>query len=254
MISPEIIPAEKPQFFAGRQVDFRFCDRDWLETNKTMIAWLEENRQKKGAAIVFIDIRDAPYTSVQDPDAGFHYALLGATPSCPPEPNEALEAYNVIPLPIFAHIMGWAEETQIQPWLCQSSEGGENDLSTSYQLTCTFQGVVNFLGEAFEGRVFFASREGWYSGEEQIFGAPQVCPATIELLKYLGKNPNEITDWGILEILAEIRNVPVESLGEKGYISDEELVGIMRRTVGIWKLGFRPPPATSEKLRNYWLK
>jgi hypothetical protein len=247
--SPEF-EVDSSLFFAGRKLDFRFSNPSFLNEDREFMTRLEHCRQKGGAAIIYIDTRD-DYGTIpgpEDPDAGFHYALLGSMSCYPPQTKKDLEeATKVIPLPIFSHIMGLAAP----------------DEENGYQLTCNFYEVAGFLNGAFEGRVFFASRAMWdavynpntYQREpptegyvwQMVGGAPEVRPETIELLGYLGKDLNAVTEDDLLALIEELRP-------ENDIIDEATLLQIMKKITGVWKLGWPPPPRTPEELRNYWLK
>lgn len=220
----EIDLGDRPFYFAGQPLDFSGCDPIFETGDRRFIECLDGCRQSnKGAAIIYIDRCD-------ENDNGFHYSLLRAVADF-----SRKTPLEVIPLPIFAHIMGCAEPAVVEK-------------------------MAEFLAAAFEGRVFFASMSEWRAScdsdsYQKLVGAPEACSQTIALLKYLSVELEEVDDPSILELLSEVRKTPIEEMVEQqSYIDDGELVGMMKRIAGVRKLGYPPPPRTREELRNYWLR
>lgn len=212
-----------PERIGYKNVTFRYSNPDFLEADQSFIRKVETNGTEGGYVIIFLDVRDSsPFRiSPTDNDASIHYALIATISAGTPGEEAWDQTGDLMPLPIFAHITGFAEDREGEYFLPED----------------TFLRVVDLLNEVFDGRVFLADSR-IFSAEEGavlLVGAPGLNRGNINLLQYVGQEIPDIENNEIREafrLLCLHRSDPGDQ-----FIEVSEVIEYMKLIPGTLRLG-----------------
>ncbi|OGM23511.1 hypothetical protein A2691_00455 [Candidatus Woesebacteria bacterium RIFCSPHIGHO2_01_FULL_39_23] len=227
-----------PKSIGDREVNFRWSNPHFLKADYDFIGRVELARIEGGCLVVFLDDRDSnPLRtgSIADEDAGFHYALIAVILANTPADQAFEQTGDAMPLPIFAHITGFAEE-----------KDGEYFLPNG-----TFVKVANLLHGLFNGRVYLADRGLFVSSvkEQTLVGSPAISSANIGFLRYIGEEIRDIGDdvRGTFKLLRVHRGDPGDQQVE--VVDVLEYMKIIPRTA---RLGMDTVPDISDLQASFW--